>query len=65
MRAAGFVPVKEAASAAEVGLSTLYEWLAHKVVTGRRVGKARYVSVASLKAHLDPLWHEALDGLLQ
>lgn len=65
MRADGFVTVKEAASAAKSGLSTMYQWLDNKTVTGRTVGRARYVSVASLKAHLGPSWAEELDGLLK
>lgn len=52
MRKQGYVPVKEAADLAGVGLSTMYEWLERKAVTGKRIGRARYVSKASLQDYI-------------
>lgn len=52
MRKQGYVPVRDAAEAAGIGISTMYEWLDKKFVRGKRVGRSRYVSVSSLQDHL-------------
>lgn len=52
MRKKGYLTVRKAADAAGVGRSTMYEWLDGGWVSGKRVGKTRYVSVASLRDYL-------------
>lgn len=45
----GYVTVSDAASIAGVNIVTVYRWIDRRWIKGDRIGRARFVNLASLK----------------
>jgi excisionase family DNA binding protein len=52
MRAKGYITPKQAATRAQVPLSTLYTWLYENRVKSKKIRSARFVHEDSLKEYL-------------